>query len=73
MAVNTVQLQSDLEAHGTVIICGEHSEDSYLVVMEGVADHDAAHDVIDSYVLAEYPNQTNCTWVDGVLKCEKTK
>jgi len=73
MAVDTQQLQVDLALHGDIIYCDEHNESYYLVVMENVADHNTVHDLIDSYVNSEYPNQTNCTLVDGILKCEKSK
>jgi len=73
MAVNTVQLQSELSAHGTIVFCDEHNPYYYLVVMEGVIDHDTVHNIIDSYVAIDYPNQVSCTLVDGVLKCEKSK
>lgn len=73
MAVNTAQLQTDLSTHGTIVFCEEHNPNYYLVVMEGVSDHDTVHSIIDSYVAADFPNQTNCTLVDGVLKCEKSK
>jgi len=67
------QLNTDLSAHGTIIFCDEHNDRSFLVVMEGVTDHDTVHDIIDSHVASTYPVQTNCTLVDGVMKCEKYK
>lgn len=73
MAVNTQQLQSDLASHGNIVYCDEHNDSYYLIVMENVTDHDTVHDIIDSYVAVDYPNQTNCTLVSGILKCEKSK
>lgn len=71
MAVDIAQLQTDLSSHGTVVFCDVHNEHSFLVVIEGVTNYDATHGIIDTHVATDYPNQTNSTLVNGVLKCEK--
>ena len=70
--VDTNKLQTDLTPHGSITYC-DGNDNYYLVVMTGVTDHDTVHGIISSAVDADYPNQTNCTLVNGVLKCQKDK
>lgn len=71
MAVNTQDLINDLQPYGVVDFCGVNNPKSYVVVLNNViTDETTLKNIIDGYVLTDYPNIGTITLVDGTFKVE---
>lgn len=71
--VDSNQLQSELAQYGSIILCEQHTDFSYVVVMSGVSDSNSVETTIDAHVSTDFPTHQSCTLVDGIFKCERTK
>ena len=71
MAVNTQDLINDLQPYGVVGFCGVNNPKSYVVVLNNViTDEITLKNIVEGYVLTDYPNINTMTLVDGRFKIE---
>ena len=71
MAVDTQTLISELENYATINFCGVNNPRSYVVVLQNViTDEITIKNIIENYILTDYPSQDVMSLVDGVFKCQ---
>jgi len=71
MAVDTQTLISELQNYGTVDFCGVNNSKSYVVVLQNViTDEITIKNIIENYILTDYPIQDVMSLVNGVFKCQ---
>lgn len=71
MAVETQTLISELQNYGVVDFCGVNNPKSYVVVLQNViTDEITIKNIIENYIMIDYPNQDTISLIDGVFKCQ---
>ena len=74
MAVDTQALITELEQYGTVEFCDINNEKSYIIVINNYNSDEATFlNLVNTYLIQDYPNQIALTIADGVLKSEYYK
>jgi hypothetical protein len=70
MAVDTQNLEIELNNYGNVIACNENNIKSFIVVVENViTDVTTIKTIIDGYVLNDFQILKDIRLSDGKLKC----
>jgi len=70
MAVDTQNLEIELNNYGNVIVCDENNIKSFIVVVENViTDVTTIKTIIDGYVLNDFQILKDIRLSDGKLKC----
>lgn len=70
--IDIVGLINDLSTHGVVDLIGENNTLSYILVMSDVTDI-TVENILESYIITEYPNRVTSTLVDGTYKAQYNK
>ena len=72
MAIDINILNTELSAHGTVIICSEFIEQrNFIVVLENVTSNEIdIQNIIESHILGDYPTQISFRLNNGTLKSD---
>ena len=74
MVVDTQALITELEQYGTVEFCDINNERSYVIVVNNYnSDESTFLNLVNTYIIQDYPNQIALTIADGVLKSEFDK
>lgn len=69
--VNTLELITKLEVYGTIVYCTENTEDTYVIFMtDWVGTIDNFVDIVSVEIIPTYPETTQLTLIDGVIKSE---
>lgn len=69
--VNREELVTKLEVYGTIIFCDVNTEDSYVIIMtDWVGTIDNFVDIVSVEIIPTYPETTQLTLIDGVIKSE---
>ena len=72
--VNREELVVELEKFGVVMYCNPINEITYLIVMDNwTGTIEDFNNILDVFVVSEYPNNITRTLVDGVLKSQQDK
>ena len=71
--IDIVGLINDLSAHGVVDLIGENNTISYILTMSGVTDITVVENILESYIITEYPNRVTSTLADGIYKAQYNK
>ena len=71
--IDTEQLILDLGNLGNVLICEGQNNNRFIIVMDNVGNGDEVMSIVSSTLSVDYPNQTTCTFLNGVFKCERNK
>jgi len=70
MAVDTQNLEIELNNYGNVIVCDENNIKSFIVVVENlITDVTTIKTIIDGYVLNDFQILKDIRLSDGKLKC----
>ena len=70
MAVDTQNLEIELNNYGNVIFCNENNIKSFIVVVENlITDVTTIKTIIDGYVLNDFQILKDIRLSDGKLKC----
>ena len=70
MAVDTQNLEIELNNYGNVILCDENNIKSFIVVVENlITDVTTIKTIIDGYVLNDFQILKDIRLSDGKLKC----
>jgi hypothetical protein len=71
--IDLVGLINDLSTHGVVDLIGENNTISYILVMSDVTDITVVENILESYIITEYPNRVTSTLVGGIYKAQYNK
>ena len=71
MAVDTQAFSTSLSQYGTVEFCDINNDISYVVIIrEYTSDETTFLDLVDQYLVQDYPYLANLTITDSILKAE---